>query len=67
MEFTNQEKLEILEKLGYKIIQIKDSMKSRKSKLFGRTTYQYYVEKNGERSEVQVAFKKELINKIFNI
>lgn len=67
MEFTLKEKLEILEKLGYKIIQIKDTVKSRKSKLFSGKNHQYFVEKDGERLEVPVAFKKELINKIFNI
>jgi len=66
MEFTQKEKLEILEKLGYEIIQIKDAVKSRKSKLFGGKN-QYFVEKDGEKLDVHVAFKKELINKIFNI
>lgn len=67
MEFTQKEKLEILEKIGYKIIPIKDSVKSRKSNFFRGYAYQYYAEKDGERSDAQVAFKKELINKIFNI
>ena len=66
MEFTQKEILEILEKLGYQITQIPEEVKSRKTKLFGNSTY-YAQKDGGERLEARAAFKKELINKIFKL
>jgi len=66
MEFSQEEIIEILTQLGYKIVNERETGLSRKAKYFNKIT-RFRVEIDGELLDPRVVFKKELKKRIFNI
>jgi len=66
MEFSQEEIIEILTKLGYKIVNERETDLSRKAKYFNKKN-RFKVDINGALLDPKVVFKKELKKRIFNL
>ena len=63
--FSKEEKLEILQKIGYQIVE-DDQNTSRKSR-FLKSAQLFYVAKDGEKMKIDEAFKREVRLRLFDV